>query len=278
MNTLAEWISRYPLHPGEVALVGAGPGDPGLLTVRALAILSQAETVLYDNLVSAEILALLPPTAERIFVGKERNRHHMRQEETIALLLALARSGRRVVRLKAGDPYIFGRGGEEAEALAREGIPFQVVPGITAAVGAAAYSGIPLTHRYFSHACIFVTGHSHNGRDDDEIDWSTLASPYLTVAFYMGRHNLPLLCQRLIAHGRDPLTPAAIVQKATTPEQKVVTGTLETLPTLADAVGVGAPSIVFVGEAVRCRSLLLAKAREHLDEEKSETAGALLPR
>ncbi|MCX7945409.1 MAG: uroporphyrinogen-III C-methyltransferase [Hydrogenophilus sp.] len=259
-SELEEWRRRYPLQAGEVALVGAGPGDPGLLTLRALAIVQQAEVVLYDNLVSPEILALVPESAERIFVGKERNHHHKRQEEICALLIALAKSGRRVVRLKAGDPYIFGRGGEEAEALARAGVRCQVVPGITAAVGAAAYSGIPLTHRYFAHACVFVTGHNHNNQEE-EIDWASLACPNLTVAFYMGRHNLSQLCARLIAYGRDPLTPAAIIERATTPHQRVVTGTLQTLPSLADALAVGAPSIVLVGEVVRCRSLLNSPQR-----------------
>lgn len=268
MISLEHWQHRYPLLSGEVALVGAGPGDPGLLTIRALAIMTQADVVLYDNLVSDEILALLPTSAKTVFVGKERNRHHKRQEEIIALLIEFAHQGQRVVRLKAGDPYIFGRGGEEAEALAQAGIPFQVVPGISAAVGASAYSGIPLTHRHFAHACVFVTGHSHNGREEEEIDWRLLASPNLTVAFYMGRHNLPSLCARLIAHGRDPLTPAAIVQKATTAEQRLITGTLETLPLLADATGIGAPSIVFVGEVVRCRILL--------ESRKGETERAVL--
>lgn len=259
---LKEWLLRYPLYPGEVALVGAGPGDPGLLTLRALAILAQAEVVLYDNLVSAEVLALLPAAAERRFVGKERSRHHRTQEEIIADLIREARAGRRVVRLKSGDPFIFGRGGEEVEALAAAGIPFQVVPGVTAAVGAAAYSAIPLTHRHYAHACTFVSGHSHNGREEEEIDWRALAAPFHTVAFYMGRHHLAEICARLIAYGRDPQTPAAIIQKATTPQQAVAVGTLATLPELADREGIGAPSIVLIGEVVHCRSALLAPAQE----------------
>jgi uroporphyrin-III C-methyltransferase/precorrin-2 dehydrogenase/sirohydrochlorin ferrochelatase len=257
-----EWFLRYPLHPGEVALVGAGPGDPGLLTVRALSVLAQAEVVLYDNLVSSEILALLPANAERHFVGKERSRHHRTQEEIIADLIRFARAGRRVVRLKSGDPFIFGRGGEEVEALAAAGIPFQVVPGITAAVGAAAYSGIPLTHRRYAHACTFVSGHSHNGREEEEIDWRALAAPFHTVAFYMGRHHLSEICARLIAAGRDPATPAAIIQKATTPQQRIVDGTLATLPTIADQEGIGAPSIVVIGDVVRCRATLTEAAHE----------------
>lgn len=247
------------LEPGTVALVGAGPGDPGLLTVHALNLLAQAEVIFYDNLVSAEVLALASPQAERVFVGKERGRHHVSQEETIARMIAAARAQRRVVRLKGGDPFVFGRGGEEVDALRAEGISVRVVPGITAAVGAAAYAQIPLTHRDHAHGCLFATGHRQVAKSD-EYDWPALVSPHLTVAFYMGRHRLAEIARQLIAHGRDPETPAALVERATTPQQKVLRGRLGTLPVLAEAFGVGAPSILFVGGVAQERTGALPAA------------------
>jgi len=240
--------------PGTVYLVGTGPGDPDLLTVKALRLIGQADVVLYDNLVSREIMALLPAAAERVYVGKQRARHAVRQEEINALLVQHARRGKRVLRLKAGDPFVFGRGGEEIETLSAQGVPFEVVPGITAALGVAAYAGIPLTHRDHAQSCVFVTGNLRDGTID--LDWDALARPRQTVVIYMGFANLPALCAALVVHGTAPSMPAAIVQQGTTPDQKVVTGTLESLPELARAAGLKPPTLIIVGEVVRLRDRL----------------------
>ena len=240
--------------PGRVYLVGTGPGDPDLLTVKALRLIGQADVVLYDNLVSAEIMALVPAACERVYVGKERSRHTLRQEAINDRLVAEARRGRRVVRLKAGDPFVFGRGGEEIETLSAEGISFEVVPGITAALGVAAYAGIPLTHRDHAQACLFVTGNLKDGSID--LDWPALIRPRQTVVIYMGFANLPALCERLVAHGLDAATPAAIVQRGTTPGQAVVTGTVGDLPERAREAGLRPPTLIVVGEVVRLRDRL----------------------
>lgn len=240
--------------PGRVTLVGAGPGDPDLLTVRAARALRTARVVLYDHLVSDSVLELVNPAAERVYVGKQDRRHTLEQEKITELLVRIARTGTPVVRLKGGDPYVFGRGGEEAQALAQAGIPFDVVPGITAAQGMSAYAGIPLTHRDHAASVVFVTGHSKES--GMEPDWAALARPRQTVVFYMGVGALPRICQQLIAHGLRADTPAAVVERATCAQQRVVGATLLTLPAVAAARGVKAPALIVVGSVVGLRDEL----------------------
>ncbi len=245
-------MSARDFPPGHVYLVGTGPGDPELLTVKAARIMAQCDAVLHDNLVTPGIMALVRPEARRIYVGKRRADHAMAQEAISALMVRLAREGMRVLRLKAGDPFVFGRGGEEIEALAAAGVGFDVVPGITAALGVAACAGIPLTHRDHAQACVLVTGNRRDGGGLD-LDWTALARPGQTLAIYMGFQNLPEICARLVEHGLPASTPAAIVQQGATARQRVVTGDLATLPARTAAARLHPPTLILVGEVVRLR-------------------------
>jgi uroporphyrin-III C-methyltransferase/precorrin-2 dehydrogenase/sirohydrochlorin ferrochelatase len=235
-------------------LVGAGPGDPGLLTLRALRALQNADVILYDRLVSADVLDLARRDAERIYVGKAAGEAQLTQDQINALLVQLALQGKRVCRLKGGDPFIFGRGGEELEALAAAGVRFEVVPGVTAAAGCAAYAGIPLTHRDHAQSLVFVTGHTKD--DGAGLDWDQLARPAQTVVFYMGLGQLEQILARLRAHGAPESRAAAIVEQGTRAEQRVVTGTLADLAHEARQAGVQSPALLIVGEVTRLHETL----------------------
>lgn len=239
---------------GEVYLVGAGPGDPDLLTFRALRLMQQADVVLYDRLVSKEILDLIRRDARKIYVGKERSNHALPQPEINERLAELAKGGNRVLRLKGGDPFIFGRGGEEIGELTRQGIPFQVVPGITAAAGCASYAGIPLTHRDFAQSCVFVTGHLKDGSVD--LNWEQLAQPQQTVVIYMGLIGMPVICRELIAHGVDKDMPIALIEQGTTINQRVFIGTLASLPDSIKDKRVHAPTLFIIGDVVKLHDTL----------------------
>ena len=246
-------LERAPVG-GHVSLVGAGPGDPGLLTLRAIHRILMAEVVLYDNLVGPEILALIPPTAEQHYVGKKAAQHALPQDAVNAWLVRLAQEGKRVVRLKGGDPFIFGRGGEEMENLLAAGVPVEIVPGITAATGCAAFAGIPLTHRDWAQSVTFVTGHLKSGQTGSglgDLDWVGLSRPQQTVVFYMGLSAAGGIADALIAHGCPAQTPVAVIYHGTRPDQKVLIATLETLAQKINAGGLKPPALLIVGEVVR---------------------------
>jgi uroporphyrin-III C-methyltransferase/precorrin-2 dehydrogenase/sirohydrochlorin ferrochelatase len=239
---------------GEVYLIGGGPGDPDLLTFRALRLMQKADVVVHDRLISKEVLELTRRDAQRIYVGKERDNHSVPQDQINQLLVDLAKQGKRVCRLKGGDPFVFGRGGEEIETLTENGVNFQVVPAITAALGASAYAGIPLTHRDYSQAVVFVTGHLKDGSMN--LNWPALAQPNQTVVFYMGLKGLPVICSTLMAHGMSAETPIALVQQATTPRQRVFTGTLSDMPERIAGEEVKAPTLIIVGNVVKLHDKL----------------------
>ena len=238
---------------GRVYLVGAGPGDPGLLTLRGRDVLTLADVVVYDALISERLLDYAPPRAERIYVGKRASAHTLAQEEINQLLVDQARAGRTVVRLKGGDPYVFGRGGEEALALVEAGLEFEVVPGVTAAVAAAAYAGIPVTHRKVASAVGLITGHEADDKPDSALDWDALARWQGTLAFYMGISNLPTIAQNLIAHGLRPNTPGAVIRWGTTPRQRVVTAPLESLAAAVEEAKLKPPALILVGDVISLR-------------------------
>lgn len=239
---------------GRVYLVGAGPGDPDLLTLRALRLLRQAEVIVYDHLVSTLVLDFASPTAERIYAGKRRNEHTLRQEQINGLLVRLAQEGKQVVRLKGGDPFIFGRGGEEMQALAAHGVAFEVVPGITAASGVSSYAGIPLTHRDFAQTCLFVTGHLKDGTAD--LDWPSLVRPRQTVVIYMGLSGLPEICRQMMRHGASPELPIALVQEGSLVSQIVVTGTLSNIAERVTRAALQSPCLTIIGDVVRLHASL----------------------
>ena len=256
---LAGEVDREPAEGlvspvGEVYLVGAGPGDPDLLTLRALRLMQKADVVVYDRLVDSTIVDLVRPDAERIYVGKRRSEHTLPQKEIGELLVRLAGEGKRVLRLKGGDPFIFGRGGEEIEELMERGIAFQVCPGITAAAGCSAYSGIPLTHRDHAQACVFVTAQGKKGSLD--LDWKLLLQPRQTVAIYMGLSGLEELMREFVARGADPGLAAAVIDEGTRRSQRVVTGTLSTLTERVRQAGLRGPAIIIVGSVVTLRDRL----------------------
>jgi uroporphyrin-III C-methyltransferase/precorrin-2 dehydrogenase/sirohydrochlorin ferrochelatase len=254
LSELIQSADPDPEYQGEVYLVGAGPGDPDLLTFKALRLMQKCDVVVYDRLVSEPIMALVRRDAEKIYAGKASANHSISQENINQLLVRLAKQGKRVLRLKGGDPFVFGRGGEEIGELIEDNIKFQVVPGITAASGCTTYAGIPLTHRDHSQACIFVTG--HRKVDGDDLNWGMLSHANQTVVFYMGLDNVQRICDALKKHGRHENTPAALIEKGTTPDQRVLVGDLNTLPDLVKNNNVRAPTLIVVGEVVNLHSQL----------------------
>jgi uroporphyrin-III C-methyltransferase len=253
MNRTEKQENKYL---GKVYLVGAGPGDPGLITLKAKGLLECADVVIYDALVSPAILAMINPQAEQINAGKRRGKHSLFQEETTQLLIEKAQDHAIVVRLKGGDPFIFGRGGEEMEELVDAGISTEVVPGITSGIAAAAYAGIPLTHRLYSSSVIFVTGHEAAGKYRPRVNWNAIAHGSETIVIYMGIHNLPYIVEQLSAAGLNIETPIALVRWGTRPEQEELIGTLETIVEQVEQTGFGAPAIAVIGQVVNMHNIL----------------------
>lgn len=248
-NTQVSKTSKAKLKAGEVALVGSGPGDAELLTIRALRFIQQAEVTVYDRLVSDEILALLPKDSEKFYVGKEQAKHCVPQDQINQLLVDQAKLGKRVLRLKGGDPFIFGRGGEEAEYMLERGISCHICPGITAASGCTTYAGIPLTHRGVAQGCTFITGHIQNDGHLN-LPWESLTSSAQTVVFYMGINTLPKIAEQLVKHGRAGNTPAALIYKGTQPEQQVYRGQIDTLEKLVIEHNIKPPTLIVIGDVV----------------------------
>lgn len=244
------------MKKGMVYLVGAGPGDPDLITLKGLACLQKAEVIVYDRLSSTRLLSCAPPGTELIYAGKHPNRHALTQDEINRLLIEKARQGKTVVRLKGGDPFIFGRGGEEAEALAEAGIPFEVVPGVSSATAVPAYAGIPVTHRHCASTLAVVTGNEDPSREDTRIAWDKLATGADTIVFLMGMANLEFIAGQLLAHGRSPDTPAAVIQWGTLPEQKTLVAPLKEIASRAKEAGLANPAVIVVGEVVSLREKL----------------------
>ena len=251
-------IRRAAPGQGVVHIVGAGPGDPDLLTLRALRVLRQADVVIHDRLIGPEILDFARPDAERIYVGKAKSNHSRPQGEINALMASRAAQGQRVVRLKGGDPFVFGRGGEEMQYLLSRGIAVEIVPGITAATGCAAFAGIPLTHRDHATAVTFISGHAKDGEPD--LDWAALAAGRQTIVVYMGVSTAGNIARRLIGNGMTPSTPVAVVENGTLPSQKTVTGTLLRLEYLIEDNGIGGPALIIIGDVVRAAAANCATA------------------
>lgn len=247
---------NQPKCLGKVYLVGAGPGDPGLLTLKGKTLLENADVVIYDALVGPQILAMINPDAEKINAGKRRGRHSLVQDETTELLIEKAQTHAVVVRLKGGDPFVFGRGGEEMEDLVNAGIPVEVVPGVTSGIAAPAYIGIPLTHRHYSSSVTFVTGHEAAGKYRPDVNWAAIAQGSETIVIYMGVHNLSHIVEQLITAGRPPETPVALIRWGTRPEQEELIGTLETIVEQVEITGFEAPAIAVIGNVVNLHNIL----------------------
>lgn len=247
---------NQPNYIGKVYLVGAGPGDPGLFTLKGKTLLQYADVVIYDALVSPAILAMINPNAEKINGGKRRGRHSLPQAQTTQLLIEKAKTNAIVVRLKGGDPFVFGRGGEEMADLIQAGVSVEVVPGITSGIAAPAYMGIPLTHRQYSSSVTFVTGHEAVGKYRPHVNWQAIAQGSETIVIYMGVHNLGNIITQLVAAGRSPLTPIALIRWGTTPEQEQLIGTLETIVQQVETTGFKAPAIAVIGDVVNLQQIL----------------------
>ncbi|ANB58911.1 uroporphyrinogen-III C-methyltransferase [Anoxybacillus sp. B7M1] len=244
------------MSKGKVYLVGAGPGDPKLMTVYGLECIQKADVIIYDRLVNQDLLQYAKNEAQLIYAGKEPGKHDNIQEQIHQWLVEKALQGKMVVRLKGGDPFVFGRGGEEAEVLVKHGIPFEVIPGITAGIAAAAYAGIPVTYRHLATSFTIVTGHVRSKHGADSLNWRALADGSDTIAFYMGIGNLPYICQQLIQHGKDPETKVAIIEWGTTMRQRTVVGTLQNIAEKAEGAGISHPAIILVGEVVKLRETI----------------------